>query len=67
MEKKHMNEQANLLGFSNESSNFEEGSYEDKYMKFKERFIIKDLFDINSTQDIQRKLLEPILKQFRNI
>ena len=47
--------------------NFEEGSYEDKYLKFKGKFVIKDLFDINSTQDIQRKLLEPILEQFRNL
>ena len=47
--------------------NFAEGNYEDKYMKFSGRFVIKDLFDINSTQDVQKKLLEPVLKQYRNI
>ena len=45
--------------------NFTEGNYEDKYMKFNGRILIKDLFDINSTQDIQKKLLEPVLKQYR--
>jgi len=47
--------------------NFSEGAYEDKYMKFKGRFMIKDLFDINNTQDIEKKLLTPILKQFREV
>ncbi len=47
--------------------NFEEGSYEDKYLKFKTSFVIKDLFDFNSTQDIQKKLLEPVLKRFRSL
>lgn len=47
--------------------NFLEGSFEDNYMKFKGRFIIKDLFDINNTQDIQKKLLDPTLKQYRNL
>ena len=47
--------------------NFAEGSYEDKYMKLKGKFVFKDLFDINSTQDIQKKLLEPVLKQYRSI
>lgn len=47
--------------------NFSLGSFEDNALAFKGKFIVKDLFDINSTQDIQKKLLEPTLKQFRNI
>ncbi len=47
--------------------NFSAGSFEDKYMKFKARFVTKDLFDINNTQDMQKKLLNPVLKQFRSI
>lgn len=47
--------------------NFSEGTYEDKYMKLKGRFMVKDLLDINNTQDIQKKLLAPALRQFRNI
>jgi len=47
--------------------NFSDGAYEDKYMKFKGRFMVKDLFDINNTQDIQKKLMSPILKQYRSI
>ncbi|MHA1918480.1 MAG: hypothetical protein ACTSWX_01945 [Promethearchaeota archaeon] len=46
---------------------FAEGSYEDKYMKMKGRFIISDLFDINNTQDIKKKLLTPALNQYRKI
>lgn len=48
-------------------SNFSEGDFEDKNMKFKGKFMIKDLFEINNTQDIQKKLLIPTLKQFRGI
>jgi len=29
--------------------------------------MVKDLFDINNTQDIQKKLLIPTLKQFREV
>lgn len=47
--------------------NFSEGKYEDNYIKFKGKFIIKDLFDINNTQEIQKKLLGPVLKQYRSI
>jgi len=47
--------------------NFSEREYEDKYIKLKGRFMVKDLFDINNTQDIQKKLLIPTLKQFREV
>lgn len=47
--------------------NFLEGDYEDKHMKFKGKFMIEDLMEINNTQDIQKKLLIPTLKQFRGI
>lgn len=46
-------------------ANYSEGNFEDKNIKFKGKFIIRDLFDINSTQDIQKKLLIPTLKQYR--
>lgn len=47
--------------------NFVDGEYEDKYLKFKGRFMTKDLFDINNTQDIKKKVIDPVLKQFRSL
>ncbi|MGB6679875.1 MAG: hypothetical protein WBF08_00945 [Candidatus Bathyarchaeia archaeon] len=47
--------------------NFANGEFEDKSLKFKGRFITKDLFDINNTEDIKKMLIEPVLKQFRSL
>lgn len=48
-------------------SDFSDFEYDHKNIEFKGRFIVKDLFDINNAEDVQKKLLEPGLKQFRNI
>ena len=47
--------------------NFKEGKYVHKHMEFKGKFMMKDLFDINNTQDIKNKLLSPVLKEYRNL
>jgi hypothetical protein len=47
--------------------NFKEGDFEDKYIKFKGKFMKKDLFDINNTEDVKNKLLSPVLKEYRGL
>jgi hypothetical protein len=39
--------------------------YKDLKLKFKAKFVIKDLFDINSVQDVEKKLINPALRYFR--
>jgi len=41
--------------------------YEDNHIKFKSKYTVLDLFDLNNTEDIQQKLLKPALQQYRSI
>lgn len=40
--------------------------YKDSQIEFKAKFILRDLFDINSVQDIEKKIINPVLKKFRH-
>ena len=39
--------------------------YKDLKLEFKAKFVIRDLFDINSVQDVEKKLINPALRFFR--
>lgn len=41
--------------------------YEDSYLQLKGKFFRVGLFDINNSEDIQKKIIEPVLKIFRKI
>jgi len=41
--------------------------YEDAYIKLKGKLFRVDLFDINESDDIQKKVIQPMLKIFRDI
>jgi hypothetical protein len=39
--------------------------YKDYQIEFRTKFLIRDLFDINNVQDIEKKLINPVLRLFR--
>lgn len=39
--------------------------YTDSQLEFKTKFMIRDLFDINNVQDVEKKLVNPVLRYFR--
>lgn len=44
----------------------QETKYEDNYVKFNKKFIVVDLLEIENTEEIKKKLIEPILKIFNS-
>lgn len=39
--------------------------YKDSQIEFRAKFVIRDLFDVNSVQDIEKKLINPALRLYR--
>ena len=39
--------------------------YKDSQLEFDTKFVIRDLFDINSVQDVEKKLINPAMRFFR--
>jgi len=40
--------------------------YEDTYFKFRGKFHTEDLFSINSSEELKKKIIDPMLKLYRN-
>ena len=41
--------------------------YEDGYVKFQGRIFTVNLFDINTSEDISKLIIEPVLKIYREL
>jgi hypothetical protein len=55
----------NLLKWEKGESAMRERSFKDGYLAFQEKYFVRDLFDINSSNDVQEKLLKPVLVLYR--
>jgi len=55
-----------IWNFIKEQEGTKKKLYKDSFFEFKVNFVTKDLFDINSVQDIEKKLINPGLKKFRH-
>ena len=54
-----------LLKWENQDSGIRERSYKDKFLSFQERYFVWDLFDVNSSGEVQEKLVKPVLELYR--
>lgn len=41
--------------------------YEDRYAKFKGKFLYKELFEINSSEDVQKQIVRPAIQLYRTV